>query len=39
MCQRKKARKRKRQFFLMEGHKLNPETGKLEYFSKKVYWS
>lgn len=40
MGKRREAKKRKKkgQFFIMEGHKLNEETGKLEPIKKKVYW-
>ncbi len=34
--EKKKAKKGK--FFLMEGHKLNEATGKMEPIKKKVYW-
>ncbi len=34
----KKLRKKGYKFFIIEGHKLNEKTGKLEPFSKKVYW-
>lgn len=36
LCFKKKA---KRKFFLIEGHRLNPKTGKLEPIKRKVYWS
>jgi hypothetical protein len=39
MGKRKEAKKkRKGKFFIMEGHKLNEETGKMEPVKKKVYW-
>ncbi len=34
----KKARREGAQFFVIEGHVLNEKTGKLEPYSKKVYW-
>lgn len=40
--ERKKKNKKSKKhgpFFLIEGHKLNEETGKLEPYKKKVYWS
>lgn len=38
--EKKKKHKRNRgPFFLIEGHKLNETTGKLEPYKKKVYWN
>ena len=38
--EKKKKHKRNRgPFFLIEGHKLNEITGKLEPYKKKVYWN
>lgn len=42
MGKRKEKKKRHRKgdsFFIIEGHKLNEKTGKLEPYSKKVYWN
>lgn len=35
---KKKSRKNRGPFILIEGHKLNEKTGKLEPYSKKVYY-
>lgn len=35
----KKKRKHHGEYILIEGHKLNEKTGKLEPYSKKLYWN
>lgn len=40
MSKRKKKHKQHSdEYILIEGHKLNEKTGKLEPYSKKVYWN
>lgn len=36
---KKKSKKHRGPFILIEGHKLNEKTGKLEPYSKKVYYN